>query len=358
MKPAALSVLALCLLAAACSKKEVKPAAEQPLTVSVARVETRDLRGGLTASGLLVSREEAAVSSELSGYRVARVFVEEGAYVRAGQPLALLDDTLLRAQIEQSQANLQLQEVAAARADAEAKRVDGLDNVGVLSEEAISERRLAARSAHATVGVAQAQLNDLKTRQGRMTIAAPVSGVVLERTVRPGDASSPGAAMFRIVRDNLVELDAEIPEASLAGLRAGDRAQVELPSGGRVAGVLRLISPRVDQQTKLGRARIALPIRADLRPGGYARVIFSGSARPVPTVPEAALRFASSGATVMTVGADGRVHRVSVRTDQRSGGYVELVQGPPVGARVALGGSAFVNDGDKVQTAEASGPAA
>ena len=88
MKPAALSVLALCLLAAACSKKEVKPAAEQPLTVSVARVETRDLRGGLTASGLLVSREEAAVSSELSGYRVARVFVEEGAYVRAGQPLA------------------------------------------------------------------------------------------------------------------------------------------------------------------------------------------------------------------------------------------------------------------------------
>ena len=358
MKPALISALALAVLVTACSKKEVKPAAEQPLTVSVARVATRDLRGGLSASGLLVSREEAAVSSELSGYRVARVFVEEGAHVRAGQPLALLDDTLLRAQIDQSTANLQLQEVAAAKADAEAKRVEGLDNAGVLSEEAIAERRLAARSAHATVGVAQAQLKDLKTRQGRMTIAAPVSGVVLERTVRPGDASSPGTPMFRIVRDNLVEFDAEIPEASLAALHTGDRAQVELPSGGRVTGVVRLISPRVDQQTKLGRARIALPVRSDLRPGGYGRVVFNGSSRPAPAVPESALRFASSGASVMTVGADGRVHRVTVKTGERSGGYVELVQGPPVGARVALGGSAFVNDGDKVQTSEVPGPAA
>jgi HlyD family secretion protein len=75
-------------------------------------------------------------------------------------------------------------------------------------------------------------------------------------------------------------------------------------------------------------------------------------------VPESALRFASSGASVMTVGGDGRVHRVPVKTGQRLGGYVELVQGPPPGTRVALGGSAFVNDGDKVQTAEASGPAA
>ena len=357
MKPAALSILALALLASACSKKDDKPAAELPLTVSVAQVASRDLRGGLTASGLLVSREEAAVSPELSGYRVARVFVEEGAYVRAGQPLAQLDDTLLRAQIDQSQANVQLQEVAAAKADAEAKRVEGLDNVGVLSEEAISERRLAARSAHANLGVAQAQLRDLKTRQGRMTVAAPVSGVVLERTVRPGDASSPGTPMFRIVRDNLVELDAEIPEASLAALHVNDRAQVELPSGGRVTGTVRLISPRVDQQTKLGRARIALPVRADLRPGGYARVVFSGSSRPVPTVPESALRFDSSGASVMTVSADGRVHRQTVKTGERSGGYVELVQGPPAGARVALGGSAFVNDGDKVQTVQA-GPAA
>ena len=65
----------------------------------------RPLAEGLTASGLLVSREEAGVASELSGYRVAQVLVDEGAWVTAGQPLARLDDTLLRAQIAQQRAN-------------------------------------------------------------------------------------------------------------------------------------------------------------------------------------------------------------------------------------------------------------
>jgi HlyD family secretion protein len=93
----------------ACGEKKDKaapkaPAAALARTVSIGSVETRPLGGGVEASGLLVSREEAAVGSELSGYRVARLYADEGDYVRAGQPLAQLDDTLLRAQVEQQAA--------------------------------------------------------------------------------------------------------------------------------------------------------------------------------------------------------------------------------------------------------------
>ena len=66
------------------------------------------------------------------------MLVEEGDTVSRGQPLARLDDTLLRAQIDQARATLAQQQVAAERAEAEAGRVDGLDNQGVLSEEAIA----------------------------------------------------------------------------------------------------------------------------------------------------------------------------------------------------------------------------
>jgi HlyD family secretion protein len=351
-------LIALALAAAsagACARKPAEAVAEQKLTVTVAPVAIRPLAAGLSANGVLVSREEAGVAAELSGYRVAQVLVDEGADVKAGQLLARLDDTLIRSQIDQQAANLALAKVAAEKAEAEAKRVEGLDNAGVLSQEAISERRLAAQSAQASVGVAQAQLNDLKTRQSRMSILAPVSGRVLERTARPGDTSAPGTTLFRIARDGLVELDAEIPEGSLAGLKIGDHAAVELASGAKVDGTVRFISPRVDQQTKLGRARIALPVRPDLRPGGFARAVFQATARPVPTVPESALRFDAAGASVMTVAQDGKVARTLVRTGQRAGGYVELVQGPPVGARVALGGSAFVSEGDKVDAVLAPG---
>jgi len=140
-------------LIGACSKKPSGPkpaAANQSAgdarTVRVARVESRPMEGGLTASGLLISREEAAVTSDLSGYRVAKVYFDQGAWVKAGQPLVQLDDSLLRAQIAQQAAQTE-------QAQEQAKRVAGLDSEGVAatSEAATtpastSPARLSART--------------------------------------------------------------------------------------------------------------------------------------------------------------------------------------------------------------------
>src|SRR3546814_1135511 len=87
---------------------------------------------------------------------------------------------------------------------------DLLDNKGVLSQEAIEQRRLAANSANAAVAAAQAQLNDLLVRQGRLVIRAPRSGRILERTVRPGDTSSAGSIMFTMARDRSEEHTSEL----------------------------------------------------------------------------------------------------------------------------------------------------
>lgn len=332
---------ALLLPLAACGKKEeaAKPAATAGRSVTVAKVENRSLAAGVTASGLLAAREEGAVGSELSGYRVASVAVEEGATVRQGQVLAQLDTTLLRAQIDQ-------QAAVTAQAQADAKRVEGLDNQGVLSQEAIETRRYQAKAQ-------EAALAEMRTRLSRMTITAPFNGTVIERTVNPGQISGGGTtAWFRIVRDGLVELQAELNETDLSTIRVGQAAQVTLPSGQVVSGQVRLISPRVDPQTKLGVVRVRLPVRADLRPGGYARASFFGGAGAYPAVPETAVRYDSDGAAVMTVDAAGKVTRVPVKTGRRGGGYVELVEGPPVGARVVKAAGAFVIEGDRVKATE------
>jgi len=365
MRPSIFVVAALtsaALTAAGCSKpqasaKVAQPSADAAITVTVAPVEVRPMSSGLSAPGLLVSREEAAVSTQLTGYRVAQVLVDQDQLVRAGQPVARLDDTLLRTQIAQQRAVVAQQQVAADRAKQEAQRVAGLDNAGVLSQEQIVERRLGARSAASGVGAVQAQLDDLNTREGLMTVRAPVSGRVLDRTVRPGDIATPAMVMFRIARDGLVELNAEVAEADLARVKPGDRATVELPSGAQVQGVVRLVSPQVDATTKLGHARILLPLRPDLRPGGYGRAVFASAVHQAPAAPEAAIRYDADGASVMVVGADDRVSKVAVRTGSRSNGYVELLQGPPPGSRVALGGSSFVLQGDKVHPVPAGGRA-
>jgi len=131
-----------------CGEKPTSIATEAPSkTVSVVEITSRAIEGGLIASGSLVPREDTAVFSDLNGYRVAAVFVEEGVWVAGGQPLAQLDDTLLRSQIEQQAALVIQLEVQAERAEAEAARVKDFDGTSVFSQEQIDARRFAAKAA-------------------------------------------------------------------------------------------------------------------------------------------------------------------------------------------------------------------
>jgi HlyD family secretion protein len=322
-------------------------------TVTVARVQLRPMTGTFAASGLLVAREEAAVDSELSGFRVADVLVEQGDYVRQGQVLARLDPTLLRSRIAQARAQLAQAQAQAAQQQGEANRVRGLEGTGILSDEQIATRRFEAQSAAAAVDVQRAALRDLQTQEARMAIRAPVAGVVLERTARPGEIATPGGdPMFRIARAQLIELAAEVPEADLATMRAGTPARVTLPSGTTLTGAVRYVAPTVDPQTKLGIVRVQLPNHPQLRAGGFARAEFIRTARPVPVVPEKAVQFEAAGPTVIVINAQNRADRQPIRAGVRADGWVELVQGPPVGTRVALGGGAFLIEGDLVRPVE------
>jgi HlyD family secretion protein len=350
--PCALFVLPLAL--AACSGSDADDnatarAASAPRAVSAATVALRPMASRLALSGLLIPREEAAVSTQLSGYPVARVLVDLDDPVRAGQPLALLDDTLLRADIAQQRAVVAQQRVAAEKAQSEAARVAGLENSGVLSAEAITERRLAARSANASVAQAQAALQSLLVKQALMTIRAPVAGRILSRAVRPGDIASPSNVMFRIARDNLIEVDAEVPEQSVNLIRTDQPATVKLSTGDAIAGTVRLVSAEIDPQTKLGRARIMMAPDRRLRPGGFAQVSLTTAQRDVPAVPESAVRNDATGASVMTLDRANRVHSTRIKAGIHMDGWVALDSGPPAGTRILTGGQGFVLDGDTVK---------
>ena len=352
----AVTMIATLLIAACGRGDDAEPGDEASQTqaagvrsVSVATVVQRPMAGSLTASGLLVPRQEIAVGSEIGGYRVAEVLADEGDMVEANAVLARLDPGLLKSQINQAAAAVRQAQAQAKQAAAEAARVDGLDGTGILSAEQIGARRSQAAGAEAAVAVARAQLGQLKTQQERLSIRAPVAGLVLERSVRRGDVASPAQTMFRIAREGLIELDAEVPEDVLNEISVGEQADVWLPAEVEIKGKARLISPRVDPQTKLGRVRVALPLDARLRAGGYARAVFSRVAQPVPTVPEKAVQFEASGPLLVVIDADNKAQRMPVKTGSRANGFVAIEDGPPVGSRVALGGGAFLLDGDRVE---------
>lgn len=338
-------LLAATLAVTGCRKPPAKQTeAQQARAVRVVRIEPRAIVGSLAAAGDLIPREEAAVTPEVTGFRVARVLSEVGDYVRKGQTLVQLDSTLLQAQLAQAQAQ-------AAQAEDQAKRVQGLDNAGVLSQEQIAQRRFQAQ-------VARANLRDVQARMQKMAVVAPVAGLVLERNVRPGDLSAGGATpWFRLARDGQIELSANLSEDDLARIRVGQSATVTLPSGVVVQGHVRLISPQVNPQTKLGEVRVLLPVNREIRAGGFGRAVFGDVAGYALAVPEAAIRYDADGASVMVVGADNRVKRVLVQAGARGSGLVQLVKGPPAGTRVVANSASLLLDGDLVRPQEGAAPA-
>jgi HlyD family secretion protein len=192
----------------------------------------------------------------------------------------------------------------------------------------------------------------MKVRQARMTLRAPVSGMVLQRAIRPGDISGGAAPYFRISRDGLIELDAELSDSKLSMIKVGEQADVRLPSGKTIAGKVRFVSPRVDVASGLGRARIELPFNKELRPGGFAEAHFNGASIGSLSVIASAIRYESGGPALMMVDNDNKVTRVPVKLGERMGDYVHLVQSPPAGTRVLETGSAFTLDGDVIKPVE------
>ncbi len=319
----------------------------------VTRVQVRDLAEDFVATGRLVVREEAAVGSELPGYRVAAVYVDEGDWVKQGQAMAKLDDALLQAQIAQAEATLATQQASLDFKKSQLTRAEALEQEGAFSKELLEQRRMETAGAQASLAASQAQVNEMKVRQARMTLRAPVGGMVLQRAIRPGDISGGATApYFRISRDGLIELDAELPDAKLALIKEGNPAMVTLTTGETIQGKIRFVSPRVDANTSLGRARIQLPFDKMLRPGSFAEARFGSLSSGVVTVSAGAVRYESGGPSVMLVTDDNRVKQTPVKLGERSGDFVQLIEGPPAGSRVLAVGSSFTLDGDVINPVE------
>jgi HlyD family secretion protein len=347
----AIAAVSLAAALGACQTQTPPSQQAQARTISVVRVEARPIAGGLVTSGMLIPRNQIEVNPDITGYRVAKLYVDEGDWVKAGQPLAEMDASILKAQVDQQLALARQQAVTADEREAEAARVDGLDKQGVLAEQDVQARRFTASAARAAANAQLASAREMQTRLEHLILRAPVSGQIIQRNVNLGNISAGGvaSAWFVMAEDGQIELSADVAEADFDKLHPGLRARVTLADQSTADGVVRLVSPRVDQSTRLGKVRISLPVRPDIRAGGYARASFVDLGKAVTALPETAVRYDANGASVMIVGSDNRVSQMPVRTGERGGGYVELLVGPRPGTLVVAKAAAQLLPGDYVK---------
>lgn len=322
-------------------------------TVSVQTASVQNLDRTVTASGTVTAWEEVPVGAETGGLVATAVYVDEGAYVRQGQPLVQMNTALLEAQVRQQQAAVQTAEANAARDDAALGRAQELKERGFLSQASLDTALANQRASQANLASARAALAETRTRLSQATIRAPVSGQIISRSVTRGQIISAGTELFRMVRDGRLELDAQVPETELGQVRAGQSAQVTSSQAAPTTGTVRIVTPEVNAETRLGLARIALAPGGALRPGMFARAVIDVGAQPATVVPTASILYRNNQAGVFVMAGADTVHFQPITVLNRQPNQT-AVSGVAPGARVVVDGAGFLNEGDRVRIGTAA----
>lgn len=354
-------VVALGLTVAACGghgeaeKKDGAGASSQTVTVATA-TETA-LPRVVTASGSVSAWEEVPIGAETGGLVATAVLVDEGSYVRQGQPLVQLNTALLSAAVRQQQAALQTAQANAARDDAALDRAQQLKDRGFLSQASLDTALANQRSSQAGVAQARATLAQSQTQLSQATIRAPVSGLIISRSVTRGQIVAAGTELFRMVRDGRLELDAQVPETDLPLIRAGMTAAITSDHAGETSGTVRIVTSEVDPETRLGIARIALASNSGLKPGMFASARIDVGSQPGVTVPTASVLYRDNRAGVFILQTNNTVRFIPVTVVNRSADRTAVANVQP-GARIVVSGAGFLNEGDRVTVQAAQRPAA
>jgi RND family efflux transporter MFP subunit len=355
------AVLAILLVVAAVyamsgGKKPVGAAAQggatgQLPTVSVAVPGRHAAARIISATGTLAARREMPVGVAGEGGMITRVLVEPGQWVGAGQVLATVDRAVQIQTGASLAAQVNVARSDAAIAQAELERAQQLVNRGFISKADLERKAATRDAAVARVRVAQAQLGEQNARTGRLDIRAPAAGLVLTRSVEPGQIVSSGSGtLFRMAKGGEMEMRAQLSEADLVGLPVGVSANVT-PVGGDTAftGQVWQVSPVIDPQTRQGIARIALSYNPALKPGGFASATIRRGSSDMPQLPNSAIQSDDRGNFVYIVGAGDKVERRSVKLGEVSDTGVSIVDGLKGTERVVLSAGAFLNAGQKIK---------
>lgn len=176
--------------------------------------DAADPNGPLTASGFLEA-EEIHVMSE-GGGRVVDLLVDEGDQVKAGDEILRLDDTLLQAQRASAEAQVNVAEKQLALVHAR----EDLPQSTVLSED--------IDVVEAQIDLAKRAVDLVDAQIAKLTITAPTDGIVLMRSIHPGEIASPGLALLTLANLETLELVVYIPETQLGRVSVGLAASVSV----------------------------------------------------------------------------------------------------------------------------------
>ncbi|WP_189343114.1 MULTISPECIES: efflux RND transporter periplasmic adaptor subunit [unclassified Mesorhizobium] len=327
------------------------PAPAATLTVSVEKVVAQTVTSSVSATGTVAAWQEATIGAEESGLRLTEVLMAEGDHVKAGDVVARLDDSLLKAQLAEQKAAVAQAQATLDSALSAAARADRLLASNAVSAETAEDKATAVKTGKASVDQAEAAAQRLQAQLDRTTIRAPFDGIVSSKPAVAGSIVQAGTELMKIVRDGRLEVGVLVPEKDLAAISAGQPANIVDASGRAFSGNISSIAETVNSTTRLATVYVTVGEGSGLKPGMFARVTIETASSRQLTIAETALVWHDGKPAVFVVDDQGKVGAHPVATGTRQNGRVAIENGLSESDRVVVAGAGFLNDGNLVRVA-------
>jgi len=345
----------------------------------------RSIQSSVLASGRLAHEDEVKLMTEEIG-RVTQLHIAEGDRVKAGQLLLQIDDEAHRAAVEQSAAQVRMQEIAIERQRlrlenlrAQWQRQQRLFERGLVDEDSFdllsNELKLAEvdlESAREQLSQARAQLEQAEDRLRKTRVYSPIDGVVTSLDIKVGETAIssttnlPGSTLMTIANPDSIHTEVNVDEADIANVEVGQRANVyaiaypDTPIDGVIESIA--VSAKVPEgQQGLSFAvkiRLDPPDGVRLRPGMSCRAeIFTTTKKDVLAVPIQAILTEESRAEGKTthsvfVNRGGQARKVEVGVGLSDDAYQEITKGLAEGDEIVVGPDRVLRtlrDGDAIR---------
>lgn len=371
-KPSFLSILAASILIASCGKKDDKaaqaggaPQVKEYKTL-ILQPESATLYTDFPAS--IQGQQNIEIRPRVEGY-IDKIFVDEGAVVKAGQPLFKISAPEYEQQVRTAAASIKSAQAEVSAAKLAVNKVKPLVDKGIISKYDLESAQYTYESATANLAQANAALVNAKVNLGYTTVTSPVNGVVGSIPFRLGSLVSSATAeplttvssignvyayfalnekmLLNFTQENegssLAQKIKKMPEVSLVlsdGTTYGEKGRIETVNG--------LIN--TETGTVNIRARFPNP-KGIIRSGSSTTVRIPQHVNEGLIVPQSATFELQDKIFAVTVGKDGKTKNVNItKLENTAGNYYVVTNGLKAGDQIVLEGVASLKDGSQIKT--------
>lgn len=312
----------------------------QKNTAIAVRTETadnREVNAQYVVNGTFAPKQEVMLSADAAG-RVTRVLVNEGAHVKAGQTLAIVDGDKQNVGVSNAQAVFN-------NAQAEVARFESAFETGGVTKQQLDQVKLQLENAKNNLRSAQLTASDVNVK-------ASFAGIVNKRNIEPGSYVAPGQQLFEIVNVSSLLLKVSIDEKNIGSVRVGQTLKVTstvLPDQ-TFQGRVTFIAPKADAGLNFP---VELEIKNnasnDLKAGMYGSVhIGSDQNVSALVIPRNAF-VGSVSSNQVFVAKEGKAVLTEVASGRSFGDYIEVLSGINKGDQVIISGQINLTDGAVIE---------